>query len=93
MTHEEYRERGIADGRACVADIEARGMTEMLLAGRSDVAFSETLVQTLARSVEALGQRATSEAAERYAEGFLQGADEAVTALRARISGLSEAQP
>ena len=81
----DFRERGIADGRACVADIETSGMTEILLEGRDDVIFSEMLVNALARSVKALHERASNGAAERYAEGFLQGANEAVTALRAKL--------
>ena len=82
---QDYRERGIADGRACVADIETSGMTDILLEGRDDVIFSEMLVKALARSVKTLHKRGSDGAAERYAEGFLQGANEAVTALRAKL--------
>ncbi|GEP06776.1 hypothetical protein [Methylobacterium oxalidis] len=67
-----------------MADIEAEGMTEILLSSRSDVAFSEMLVKALARSVATLNLRGSSDTAERYAEGFLQGANDAVTALRAK---------
>ena len=81
LDQDDYRNRGIQDGRACVADIEAEGMTEILLAGRSDVTFSKILVKALARSVATLNLRGSSDAAECYAEGFLQGANDAVTAL------------
>lgn len=90
MDQDDYRDKGVRDGRACVADIEAEGITEILLAGRSDVAFSEMLVKALARSVATLNLRGSSDAAERYAEGFLQGANDAVTALRAKIGNESE---
>ena len=79
------RERGIADGRACVADIETSGMTEILLVGRDDVIFSEMLVKALAQSVRTLHKRGFDGAAERYAEGFLQDANEAETAPRAKF--------
>ena len=81
----DFRERGIADGCACVVDIETSGMTEILLEGRDGVIFSEMLVKALARSVRTIHQRGFDGAAERYAEGFLQGANEAVTALRAKF--------
>ncbi|GEP07885.1 hypothetical protein MOX02_59230 [Methylobacterium oxalidis] len=92
LVQDDYRDRGIQDGRACVADIEANGAAEILLAGRSDVAFSEILVKALARSVATLNLRGSSDAAERYAEGFLQGANDAVTALRAQNGSANEAQ-
>ena len=78
------RERGMADGRACIADIDTSGMTEILLEGRDDVIFSEMLVKALARSVATFDRSGSSDVAARYAEGFLQGANEAVTALRAK---------
>lgn len=82
---QDFHVRGMADGRACVTDIETSGMTEILLEGRDDVIFSEMLVKALARSVATLDRRGSSDAAERYAEGFLQGANETVTALRAKL--------
>ena len=60
-------------------------MTDILLVGRDDVIFSEMLVNALARSVKTLHERASNGAAERYAEGFVQGANGAVTALRAKL--------
>ena len=84
MREQDFRARGIAESRACVADIQASGMNEILQAGRDDVFFSEMLVKALARSVATFDRRGTSEAAERYAEGFLQGANEALMGLRAR---------
>ncbi|KAB1069957.1 hypothetical protein [Methylobacterium planeticum] len=81
---QDERERGAADGRACVAEIAASGQAAILEEGRADVVFGETLVKALARSVATFDGRGSSEAAERYAEGFLQGANAAVTALRAK---------
>ena len=77
------RARGAADGRACVAEIGASGQAEILQEGRAAVVFGEMLVKALARSVATFDRRGSSEAAELYAEGFLQRANEAVTALRA----------
>ncbi|MDR7040476.1 hypothetical protein J2X36_005259 [Methylobacterium sp. BE186] len=87
----DYRERGVVDGRACIADIEAESMAKILLTGRSDVAFSEILVRALAQSVATLNLRGWSDAAERCAEGFLQGANDAVAALQSKFGEESAA--
>ena len=52
-----FHVRGMADGRACVTDIETSGMTEILLEGRDDVIFarcwSKPWLAPLRRSTDA----------------------------------------
>lgn len=83
--HGSFRGKGQVDGRACITEMEANGLTNILLVGRGDLTISEILATALASGVGMATSDASGKDITDDMEGFLEGADAAVGALQAQV--------